>query len=312
MKATPKLECCSPEDTSASAESRRGRRSMLQTWISLCVKIIRSQIKTKAITQYLGDIRDLVSWGGRSVRHGLYDVVDDVYGGIAIQNHKLAHRDDHGVDVDDLVTVGIGFVDFTEVLAKLEEYRVEYPDNSPTFMNTASTFDPWDMKINDIAWGVAFAADRVVTTVKVLSAWRKKHKYRRTRPGFVYDESEGGPIPREQGDTREWLAEFRSRSETEHTTQADRWRRHDDARTAGLWPVMEETSPNGEARRETFERWLRGGQAIGVYENMDLGSRNVGGLSFAPVDPASPRQRLDDWRYSLQAVETLLDRFVFV
>lgn len=291
--------------------------------------IIRNQIKTKAITQYLGDIRELASWGGRSVRHGLYDVVDDVYGGIMIQNHRQAREAQAvtcvvtGGQPEDLVTVGIGFAKFHEVLAKFEKYKIKYPvkqgsdDNrNVTFLNTASTFDPWSTDASNLpeeimAWGVAFADDRVMTTAKVLNAWRKKHKYRRTRSGFIYGEAEGGPIPREQGDSQAFLNTFNQRQEEAEADMAERWRRFDEARAAGLWPVMEQPSPSGETRRETFERWLREGRAIGVYENQDLSSSNVGGLSFAPVDPTSPPQQLG-WRSTLRSAETTLDQFRFI
>jgi hypothetical protein len=283
-------------------------------------KIIRDQVKTRAITQYLGDIRDLVSWGGRSVRKGLYDVVDDAYGGIMIQNHRQTKGDEtlrdeaipSGRD-NYLVTVGIHFVKFREVFAKWKEFQAKYPDRDITFVNTAATFDPWDEKdASNIAWGVAFADDRVLTNEQTLVAWRRRHKYRRTRPGFIYDEAEGGPVPREQGDAPAHLTAFEMRAEQQQTAMADRWRRHDEARAAGLWPVMEQDSPSGETRREMFERWLREGRVIGVYENQDMGSPNLGNLSFAPVDAASPPRSVGDWRSSLRAVETSLDRFVFI
>jgi hypothetical protein len=76
--------------------------------------------------------------------------------------------------------------------------------------------------------------------------------------------------------------------------------------------------------KETFERWLARGDAIGVFENRDLASLSLGHSIFIPLTseeqgrvevnktkaPDGPHGR--GWRYLLQAVEIEIDAFEFV
>jgi len=77
--------------------------------------------------------------------------------------------------------------------------------------------------------------------------------------------------------------------------------------------------------RSAFERWLARGDAIGVFTNHDLGSRDVGRAVFIPLDadevrrlPIGKAHAPDSstyglgWRYLLDRVETSLDAFDFV
>lgn len=76
--------------------------------------------------------------------------------------------------------------------------------------------------------------------------------------------------------------------------------------------------------REVFERWLTRGDAVGVFENVDLSSANCGHKVFMPLDAATQAEakigqsQAPDgphgmgWRYRLVRVARHLDEFAFV
>ena len=87
--------------------------------------------------------------------------------------------------------------------------------------------------------------------------------------------------------------------------------------TVELQPV---TAPNA---RETFERWIDRGDAVGVFVNMDLGHQNRGHCLYTPLDteeqtrlPIGKAHAPDGrhglgWRYILQHVVRDLSLFSF-
>jgi hypothetical protein len=76
--------------------------------------------------------------------------------------------------------------------------------------------------------------------------------------------------------------------------------------------------------REKFQTWLVRGDAVGVFENEDLGHYNLGHLIFVPLTAEEQgrctvgQTRGPDgqygpgWRYLLKAVEPTLDGFKFM
>jgi hypothetical protein len=80
---------------------------------------------------------------------------------------------------------------------------------------------------------------------------------------------------------------------------------------------------NSPIAREAFTRWLGRGDAVGVFENVDLGHYDMGRLVFIPLDAegqgrvtVGKTQAPDGahgfgWRYRLKAVARSLDAFRF-
>ena len=84
------------------------------------------------------------------------------------------------------------------------------------------------------------------------------------------------------------------------------------------------TKVENDSARDFFVRWIERGSYVGVFENVDLSSRDIGHLVFMPLTPdeavpdsigkmqARDGSHGPGWRYRLKLYTNKIEEFEFV